>query len=249
MQVLGIDIGGSGVKGAPVDVKKGALLEKRFRIPTPRSRKPKPIAETVAQIVDQFSWNGLVGCGFPAAVRSGVALTAANVDKKWIGTDAVRLFSQTIKCKTYVVNDADAAGMAEMRFGAGRKTKGVVLMITVGTGLGTALFTDGVLVPNCELGHIILHGEDAERFASDAARQQNDLSWKVWGRRFNEYLNRLESLLWPDMIIVGGGASKKFDNFADQLSVQAKVVPAQMLNEAGIIGAAVYSYEKTREKR
>ncbi len=249
MQVLGVDIGGSGIKGAPVDVKKGILLEERYRIPTPRSRKPKAIAETVAELVDQFKWNGVVGCGFPAAIQQGVALSAANVDKSWIGTDAGRLFSQTTKCKTYIVNDADAAGVAEMRFGAGRKSSGVVLMITVGTGLGTALFTDGALVPNCELGHIILRGKDAEWYASDAARQRNDLSWKAWGRRFNEYLNRLEALLWPDMMIIGGGASKKFDNFAGLLTVKAKVVPAQMLNDAGIIGAAIHGYEKGRKKK
>ncbi len=171
------------------------------------------------------------------------------MDKSWIGTDAVRLFSQTTNCKTYVVNDADAAGVAEMRFGAGRKAKGVVLMITVGTGLGTALFTDGALVPNCELGHILLRGKDAELYASDAARQRKNLSWKAWGKRFNEYLSRLEALLWPDMFIIGGGASKKFSNFADQLSVKAKVVPAQMLNEAGIIGAAIFAYEKSRGKK
>jgi polyphosphate glucokinase len=248
MQVLGVDIGGSGIKGAPVDVKKGVLLGKRFRIPTPSSRKPKAIAETVGEVVDQFKWNGVVGCGFPAAIQQGVALTAANVDKSWIGTDAARLISQTTKCKTYIVNDADAAGVAEMRFGAGRKSTGVVLMITVGTGLGTALFTDGRLVPNCELGHIILHGKDAEQFASDAARQRKKLSWKTWGRRFDEYLNRLESLFWPDMMIIGGGASKKFDNYAGLLTVKAKVVPAQMLNDAGIIGAAIFGYEMSRGK-
>ena len=246
MEVLGVDIGGSGIKAAPVDIKKGGLLAPRARIPTPKSRKPKAMAAVVAELVDHFKWKGVIGCGFPAAVQYGVALSAANVDKSWVGTNAAKLISRATRCKTYVVNDADAAGVAEMRFGAGKRQLGVVMLITVGTGLGTALFSGGCLVPNTELGHIILRGKDAELYASDAARQRKKLSWKAWGKNFDAYLNRLEALFWPNLFIIGGGGSKKFKLFADQLTVKAKVVPAKMLNEAGIIGAAVYGYQHSK---
>jgi polyphosphate glucokinase len=248
MEVLGVDIGGSGIKAAPVDINKGVLLAPRKRIPTPKSRKPKPMAAVVAELADYFNWKGVIGCGFPAAVQDGVTLTAANVHKSWIGTNAAKLISKTTGCTAFVVNDADAAGVAEMRFGAGKGQLGVVLLVTVGTGLGTALFSGGCLVPNTELGHIILHGEDAELFASDAARQRKKLSWKSWGQQFDAYLDRLEALLWPNIFIIGGGASKKFDLFADQLTVKAKVVPAKMLNEAGIIGAAVFGFQHSKGK-
>jgi polyphosphate glucokinase len=246
MQVLGVDVGGSGIKAAPVDIKKGILLADRYRIPTPPSRKPKAMAAVVAELVDHFKWKGVVGSGFPAAIQDGVSLTAANIDKSWVGTNAAKLFSKASGCRTYVVNDADAAGVAEMQFGVGKGKKGVVMLVTVGTGLGTALFSGGCLVPNTELGHIILRGEDAELYASDAARQRKKLSWKTWGKHFDAYLDRLENLFWPNLFIIGGGASKKFHLFADQLTVKAKVVPAKMLNEAGIIGAAVYGYQQSK---
>lgn len=239
MDILGIDIGGSGIKGAPVSTETGQMLALRQRIPTPIPPRPEPIAEVVAQIARSFNWQGLIGCGFPAVIRNGVAYTAANVSKKWIGTDAAGLFAAATGCPVCVVNDADAAGMAEMTFGAGRGRQGMVLIVTVGTGIGTALFTNGHLVPNTELGHIELLGQDAETYASDAARKRDELSLKKWAKRFNLYLNTLEKLLWPDLIILGGGISKEFQAFRPELDVQAEIVPAQMLNEAGIIGAAL----------
>ena len=239
MDILGIDIGGSGVKGAPVDTETGALLAPRYRLPTPSPSKPRAVAKTVAEIVGHFDWHGPMGCGFPAPVRGGVALTAANVHRKWIGTDAAALFAETTGCPTCVVNDADAVGLAEMTFGAGRGRQGVVLIVTIGTGLGTALFTDGHLLPNTELGHIEIRGQDAELRASDAARKRETLSWKKWAARFDEYLRTLERLFWPGLIILGGGISRRSERFLPYLTVQAEVVPAQLLNEAGIVGAAL----------
>jgi len=239
MEVLGIDIGGSGVKGAPVDTVSGKMLTERFRIPTPEGAKPRDVAEVVAEVAHHFKWKGPIGAGFPAVIQRGVARTAANVDKKWIGTNAVKLLSVATGCPVRVLNDADAAGIAEMRFGAGKDRDGVVFIITIGTGLGTAVFTDGVLVPNTELGHIEMDGEEAEFQASDAARKRDGLKWKQWAVRFDRYLNRLDALFWPDLFILGGGASGKMGRFRDVLTVDAEVVPAQLLNEAGIIGAAV----------
>lgn len=239
MEALGIDIGGSGIKGAPVDLVTGELLAPRCRIPTPQPAKPEPIAEVVGEIAKYFSWNGAIGCGFPAIVRHGVIGSAANISKKWIGVDAEALFRQATGCPVHVVNDADAAGIAEMTFGAGRGRSGVVLIVTIGTGLGTALFTDGYLVPNCELGHIEINGQDAETFASDAARKREALSWKKWGKRFNLYLSTLERLFSPDLIILGGGVSKEFDAFRKYLTLQTEMTPAALLNEAGIVGAAL----------
>jgi len=239
MQVLGIDIGGSGIKGAPVDVEKGVMLTDRYRIPTPRPAKPEPIAKTVAKIAKYFKWDGPIGCGFPAVVRHGIVHTAANIHNSWIGTNAIDLFRTATNCPVKVVNDADAAGLAEMSFGAGKGCMGVVLLVTIGTGLGTSLFTDGVLLPNTELGHIEIDCEDAELMASDAVRKRDALSWEKWAKRLDTYLTRLESLIWPDLIILGGGVSKKFDMFMPHLNVQAEIVIAESLNEAGIIGAAL----------
>ena len=239
MQLLGIDIGGSGIKGAPVDVDSGEPLTNRFRIKTPKLGKPKPVAKTVGQIVRHFEWTGPVGIGFPAVVQNGVTQSAANVHKDWIGLDAAALFREATGCPVAVINDADAAGLAEMTFGAGRGQMGTVLLITIGTGLGSALFRDGVLFPNSELGHLELRGDDAEAYASDAARKRRDLSWDKWGKHFNKYLSHLEALFSPDLFILGGGASAKFDRFKDQLTVEARVIPAQLRNEAGIVGAAL----------
>jgi len=239
MQVLGIDIGGSGIKGAPVDIDKGEMLTERYRIPTPKAAKPNPVAETVSEIAKHFNWKGPIGCGFPAVVQHGITRTAANVSKQWIGTDADALFSKKTGCPVNIINDADAAGLAEMTFGAGKDRMGVVLLVTIGTGLGTSLFTDGILLPNTELGHIEIDCEDAELIASDAARKRNELSWEAWGKQLNTYLTRLESLIWPDLIILGGGVSKKHSNFTPYLAVQAEVLIAETFNEAGIIGAAL----------
>lgn len=242
MDIMGIDVGGSGIKGVPVNIETGTLLEERFRLPTPEKAKPGDVAETIADVVKHFKWNGPIGIGFPAVVRHGIVYTAANIHKSWIETDAHQLFGGATGCPVYVLNDADAAGVAEMKFGIGReRSKGVVMMITIGTGLGTALFVDGKLVPNTELGHIEIRGKDAEARASDAARQRKEMSWETWGGKFNEYLNRLESLFWPDLFILGGGSSKMFDKFQPYLHLRTEVVPAQLLNQAGIVGAALYA--------
>jgi polyphosphate glucokinase len=245
MQILGIDIGGTGIKGAIVDTLTGELLTERHRIETPQPATPEAVAAVIAQLVLHFHWNGLVGCGFPAAIQHGVARTAANISKAFIGTDIDKLFSEATNCPCYSVNDADAAGMAEMYFGEGKEQTGVVLLVTIGTGLGTALFTDRKLLPNTELGHLYLdNGLEAEHYASDAVRKIEDLGWKTWGKRFNTYLTMMESLFWPDLIILGGGASKKMDKFKTQLTLKVPVKPAVFLNQAGIVGAALYAQSK-----
>ncbi len=242
MQILGVDIGGSGIKGAIVDTVSGELVTERHRIDTPQPATPEAIAAVLAQLVVHFNWKGLIGCGFPAAIQHGVARTAANISHGFIDTHIDKLFSDATNCPCYNVNDADAAGMAEMHFGEGHAQTGVVLLITIGTGLGTALFINGKLLPNTELGHLYLeNGLEAERYASDAARKIEDLGWKTWGNRFNMYLSMMEKLFWPDLIILGGGASKKFDKFKDQLQLETPVKPAAFLNQAGIVGAALYA--------
>lgn len=240
-KVLGIDVGGSGIKGAPVDVRTGKMLTERFRIPTPPEAKPFDVAQVIAEVVRHFNWNGPIGCGFPAAVRDGVALTAANIHKSWIGTHIPTLIHDATGCHASVLNDADAAGLAEVGYGAAKDRKGTAITITVGTGLGVALFHNGHLFPNCELGHLEMEGSTAERFASDAVRKEQDLSWKDWALRFNKYLRKMEDLLWPRLIIIGGGVSKKHEKFFQYLEVKAEVVPAELRNEAGIIGAAFYA--------
>jgi polyphosphate glucokinase len=242
MDILGIDIGGSGMKGAPVDPTTGKLMAERYRLPTPKGAKPQPMAKVVKDIADQFNWQSSIGCGFPAVIRNGVAESAANINQKWIGTNVAKLFSETTGCPVYVVNDADAAGLAEVTFGTGKGIKGVVMMITIGTGLGSALFIDGKLVPNTELGHIEVECDDAEINASDEARKRQDLSWKKWAKRLDKYLNTLEKLFSPDLMILGGGAVKKQDNFMPFLTVHTQVIAAVMGNDAGIIGAALAAH-------
>jgi polyphosphate glucokinase len=239
MEILGIDIGGSGIKGAPVNIETGQLVRPRMRIPTPQPAKPEPMADIVGEIARHFEWQGPIGCGFPASLRNGVALGAANVHKKWVRTNANQLFSASTGCPVQVINDADAAGLAEVTFGAGKGRKGIVIVITIGTGLGTALFSDGILFPNTDLGHLEINGSDAEKIASGAAREREGMSWKKWGYNFNQYLQAMEKFFWPDLFILGGGDSKYFDKFIPYLSVEADVVPAQLLNEAGIVGAAL----------
>lgn len=245
MEVLGIDIGGSGIKGAPVDTETGGLLAPRFRIPTPYPAKPNSMTEVVAEIVRHFEWQGLVGCGFPAALHAGEVLTAANIHHKWVGVNAAARFSEATGCPTWVINDADAAGVAEMTFGAGAGRQGVVLIVTIGTGLGTAVFADGLLLPNTEFGHIEIGGQDAEWNASDAARKRDKLSWKKWARRFNRYLQTLEQLIWPDLVILGGGVIKKHEKFLPYLDLNAEILPARLLNQAGIVGAALAARTQT----
>lgn len=244
MQVLGLDIGGSGIKGAIVDVQAGALLTPRYRIPTPTPATPEAVVETAAQVARHFNWEGPAGCGFPAVVKDGVVHTAANISPRWVGANGQHMLEQAVGAPVVLLNDADAAGIAEMRVGAGRGRQGLVLMLTVGTGIGTALFIDGRLVPNTELGHIEIRGKDAERRASDGARERKGWRYDEWAPRFDEYLQRISALLWPDLIIVGGGASKDYEKFAHLLTVRVELVPAQLRNEAGMIGAAIAAYER-----
>ncbi len=236
---LGIDIGGTGIKGAPVDLEKGTLAADRFRIPTPPGGSPGDVAHVVEQVVAHFDTSGPVGCTFPAVMRHGVALTASNVDKSWIGTDAEALFEGEAKRPFVVVNDADAAGIAEVEHGAGRGERGTIVMITLGTGIGSALFVNGVLVPNTEFGHLEVRGKAAEQRASEKVREDNDLGWGKWAKRVNEVLNHIEALVCPDLFIIGGGVSKKSEKFLPHLDTRAEIVPAQLLNEAGIVGAAI----------
>lgn len=244
MRVLGIDVGGSGIKGAPVDTRTGRLLAPRYRVDTPAPATPAAVTRALVRVVRHFAWRGPIGCGVPAAVRDGVFLTAANIHHSWIGTDARALFTRATGRRVAIINDADAAGYAEMTFGAGRGRAGLVILVTLGTGIGTALFINGHLVPNTELGHLELKGEEAEARASAKARRSEDLSWKKWARRVDSYLQALQRYFWPDLIIVGGGVSRKAERFFPQLSVAATVavVAAQLQNDAGIVGAAL-AYE------
>lgn len=239
MQILGIDVGGSGVKGAPVDTTTGELLAERYRIKTPRGAKPEPVAETVAKVASYFDWNAPIGIGFPAPIRSGIALTAANISDKWIGVNVDELFSKATDCPCTTINDADAAGLAEMSFGAGRGQPGTVIVLTLGTGIGSAIFRGGVLLPNTEFGHVEMKGEDAEWRASDAARKRENLSWKKYAKRLNRYLAMMEGLFWPNLFIIGGGISKEHEKFLPLLTIDTPVVPAYQFNEAGIVGAAL----------
>lgn len=239
MTILGIDIGGSGIKGAPVDTNTGILVGKRYRIPTPNPSTPDAVADVLCEIVNHFNWKGKIGCGFPAVVTNGVVRTAANINKSWIGTNVSQLFTKKTNRKTLVLNDADAAGIAEMKFGAGKNQTGSTIIITVGTGIGTSMFSDSKLLANTEFGHIILNGMIAEHYASDAVRKREDLSWKKWANRFQEFLFEIERVLWPDLIIIGGGASKKTEKYFKYLNTKSKIVPAKLRNEAGIIGAAI----------
>jgi polyphosphate glucokinase len=240
MHALGIDIGGTGIKGAPVDVETGQLLAPRQKIATPRPAKPDAVADVVKQLTTAFSWSGPIGITFPGVVTDGVTRTAANLDSSWIGTDAGTLFAQASGSQVRVLNDADAAGVAEMRFGAGIGQLGTVLMLTFGTGIGSALFTQGILVANTEFGHIEIRGHDAETRASERAKELHDMSWGKWAGRVDEYLQHIEAMLSPGLIIVGGGVSKQSDKWVPRLTgIRAKIVPAALLNDAGIVGAAM----------
>ena len=240
MHVLGIDIGGSGIKAAPVDVTTGKLLADRQKIETPRPALPEAVRDVVKKLTTFFNWSGPVGITFPGVVTDGVTRTAANLDPAWIGLDVTALFTQATGNPVRVLNDADAAGVAEMTFGAGVGEKGTVLMLTFGTGIGSALFTQGILVPNTEFGHIEIRGRDAETRASEHAKELHDLSWDKWAGRVDEYMHHLEALLSPQLIIVGGGVSKQADKWVPKLTgVRARIVPATLLNEAGIVGAAM----------
>ncbi|MEU9439442.1 polyphosphate--glucose phosphotransferase [Streptomyces sp. NPDC048304] len=242
MQIFGVDIGGSGIKGAPVDLEKGDLAQERFKVLTPHPATPDGVADGVKQVVDNFGWTGPVGLTFPGVVTGGATVrTAANVDKSWIDTDARALFSARLGgLPVTVVNDADAAGVAEMQFGAGRDRKGTVILLTFGTGIGSAVFVDGVLVPNTELGHLELKGHEAEKKASSKAKDDQGLTWEQWSHRVQKYLAHVEMLFSPELFIIGGGVSRKSDKFLHLIDgVRAEIVPAQLQNNAGIVGAAM----------
>jgi polyphosphate glucokinase len=246
MKIFGLDIGGSGIKGAPVDLDMGDLAEERHKVLTPQPATPDRVADGVRQVVEHFGWTGPVGLTFPGVVTGGSTIrTAANVDKSWIDTDAGALFSERLGgLPVTVVNDADAAGVAEMRFGAGRGRKGTVIMLTFGTGIGSAVFVDGLLVPNTELGHLELNGHDAETRASSKAREDGELTWEHWARRVQKYLAHVEMLFSPELFIIGGGVSRKSEKFLPFVKdIRAEIVPAQLLNNAGIVGAAMHAAE------
>ena len=250
-QVLGVDVGASGIKGGIVNVDTGELLTERLRIPTPDPATPKNMANTFVELLEMHNWKGLVGCGFPAIVKKGVAYSATNIDKAWKGTNIEKVFGKASGFPIIAMNDADAAGIAEMRFGAGKDEKGIVIVITIGSGLGSSIFLNGQLLTNTELGHIYLKGQDdiAERYASANAKKRLDLSWEEWATRFKVYLEHLQHIFSPDLFILGGGASKRFDKFEKIIEIDTKVVPAQLRNNAGTIGAACFAYEQQMEEK
>ncbi len=242
---FGVDIGGSGIKGAPVDLGQGAFAADRLRIPTPQPATPADVAKVVAEVTAHFDDPPRFGATFPGVVQNGVVRTAANVDSAWVDTDAAAAFREATGAEVYVLNDADAAGLAEARYGAARDQAGVVVMVTLGTGIGSAVLLDGELVPNTELGHLEIDDRDAETRASDAARERDDLDWERWAKRVSKYLRHLEDLLWPDLIICGGGVSKKAERWMPALKkVRTPVVAAELVNDAGIIGAALWAHER-----
>ncbi|GGN42072.1 polyphosphate glucokinase [Actinoplanes campanulatus] len=243
MTILGIDIGGSGVKGAPVDPATGELLAERFRVPTPQPADVDSVAAAVAEVAARFGGFDRVGVTFPGVVVDGVTRSAANVDKSWLDAPAAQIFAQRLGLPVTVLNDADAAGVAEVAFGAGRDQSGLVMMLTFGTGIGSALFSDGILIPNTEFGHVEIDGADAELLASDRIREAEGLSWEQWAARVERYLHHVEMLLSPRLIIVGGGVSKKSEKFLPLIDIKTPIVPATLLNNAGLIGAAMAAHQ------
>jgi polyphosphate glucokinase len=243
MQMIGIDVGGSGIKAAIVETTTGEFISPRVRVETPQPATPKAVAKATAGVVADLPRELAAGVGFPAVVIEGTVHTAANVDPGWIGTHADTLFADAIGRSLIVGNDADAAGLAEMRFGAGRGEMGTVLMLTLGTGIGSALFRDGVLLPNTELGHLQIRGKDAERRAAASIKERKGLSWNAWSKLLSEYLDAIDALLWPDLVIIGGGISKDADHFIKDLPRRVRCVPATLENRAGIVGAAMLAAE------
>ena len=245
MITLGIDIGGSGIKGALVNTKKGALATDRLRIPTPQPAKPKAVIGVMKQIVDHFEYSGPIGVGLPGIVLNGTVQSAANIDNGWIGFAGQKKMAKATGYPVTLANDADVAGVAEMRFGAGKSQSGTVMIFTLGTGIGSAVFVNGRLVPNTELGHLYLRNQkkDAENQAAERIREEENLSWKQWGKRLNTYFQHIEFLFSPELIIIGGGVSKKHEEFLHYIKTRTRIIPAELRNEAGIIGAAVLAAE------
>ncbi|MEU3217748.1 polyphosphate--glucose phosphotransferase [Streptomyces sp. NPDC006971] len=245
MEIFGVDIGGSGIKGAPVDLERGDLAQERYKVLTPHPATPKDVADHVAEVVGHFDWSGPVGITFPGVVTDGCTRSAANVDKSWIDAEARRILSDRLGLPVTLLNDADAAGIAEMAFGAGRGRGATVIMLTFGTGIGSAVFTDGRLVPNTELGHLELEGRNAETHASTKAKEDEDLGWHHWARRVQKYLMHVEMLFSPELFIIGGGVSRKADKFLPLIEhVRAEMVPAELQNNAGIVGAAMAASDR-----
>src|SRR3954451_1701180 len=244
---FGVDIGGSGIKGAIVDLETGDLATERVKYLTPNPSTPELVAEVVARLVREAGWAGDLGATFPAVIKNGVAKSAANVDKSWIGTDVDKVFTDITDCDVTVLNDADAAGIAEARFGAAKGVGGVVIMLTFGTGIGSALLLDGQLVPNTEFGHLELDGHDAEKRAAASVKDNEDLSYPKWAKRVAHYMAHVERLFTPDLFVVGGGVSKAAEKWVPLLDVATPVKPAQLLNNAGIVGAAMAAHEKFTE--
>ncbi|MGH9124597.1 MAG: polyphosphate--glucose phosphotransferase [Acidimicrobiales bacterium] len=240
-QGFGVDIGGSGIKGAVVDLDTGRLVGERFKVLTPQPSTPPAVGRAVAEVTRHFGWAKRLGATFPAPVTRGVARTAANVDHDWVDTNVEEVLERATGCSVCALNDADAAGIAEASFGAARECDGLVIMTTLGTGIGTALVYRGVLIPNSELGHLEVAGADAELSASAAAREREDLGWGAWARRLQRYYEALERYLWPDLFVVGGGVSRKADKFLDRLTLRTPIVAAALGNEAGIVGAALHA--------
>jgi polyphosphate glucokinase len=235
---FGVDIGGSGIKGAIVDLARGDLATERVKYLTPNPSTPEAVAEVVARLVKEAEWTGELGATFPAVIKHGVAKSAANIDKSWIETDVDKVFTDITHCDVTVLNDADAAGIAEVHYGAAAGHPGLVIMTTLGTGIGTAIVYRGVLIPNSELGHLEIDGHDAETRAAASVREREGLSFKEWIPRLQRYYERLEALMWPDLIVIGGGVSKNSEKFIPKLKLNAEVLPANLLNTAGIVGAA-----------
>ncbi|MFK8056198.1 MAG: polyphosphate--glucose phosphotransferase [Saprospiraceae bacterium] len=248
-EILGIDVGASGIKGAIVDVVTGELLTERYRVPTPQPATPKAMTLAFQELLPKFEYDGdLIGVGFPAIVSNGVALSAANIHADWIRTSVAKLWSKASQKTVYALNDADAAGIASVSFGRAREHPGVVIFLTIGTGIGSAMFVDGVLVPNTELGHFYMpNGMKSEHYASSKTRKSQGLSWDEWAKRFDEVLFQVQRLFSPDLILLGGGASKKFDSYKHLLQCQAPVMPAAQMNQAGTVGAAIYAYQQANK--
>jgi len=240
METLGIDIGGSGIKGAPVNLVTGLLLAERHRVDTPQPATPQAMIQAMAEVVRHFDWKGPIGCGFPGIVKDGRVWSAANIDKSWIGLSCREMLQDATGCPVAVMNDADAAGLAEVKFGAGHSRMGTLIVLTLGTGIGSALFLDGKPIPNTEFGHLRYDAKRVfEDMCSERAKEHFNMKWREWARHFQEYLTHLELLFSPDLFIVGGGASRKFEKWATYISIKTPLVPAEMLNMAGIVGAAM----------
>ncbi|SRR5690606_18947537 len=250
--ILGIDIGGTGIKLGITDVKTGKLLTERYKYLTPKPGTTKAVSKVIkSALKEQFpDYEGIIGVGFPAIIKQGVAWSATNVDDCWYNLDIAKYFKKEFKKDFYVANDADVAGFAELTFGTGDYDRnGLIIFLTVGTGIGSTIFYEGQMIPNTEMGHLLYKDDIYERYVSNAARKKDDLSWSEWGKRFNDYLKHLDRLFSPDTVIIGGGISKKFSNFEEELNVDFQVIPASLKNEAGVVGASVYAYAQSNKKK